>query len=613
MATYFFCDNTSHILTTYIITKLYLKDDQEKPIVFLTDVNPNVYNLKDNMEKLGLWKNVLIAPAYNTEEEICDYLSTFNITNQDTRYLYTYSHPVDRALYYLMQINGGKTIFTDEGGFNILSYDIFKEEYNFELFKDLDFSNAHDFFMYDFTHTAAKPFDNCVRIDLASKIKDEDLCTTMQQNVRELFNIDPSDNSNVIFFDQYLGLIGVLNHSTEKMLIHEICETAHPYGLSIKTHPGEINPLFKFYDEKASFLSPKDAPWEAIYFVNYYNKNPHKLVLITYASTALLKTQYMFEPDNIYYIFLYPIVRNVIQYERKNLFLHTEKVLNNNKLRNVSIINSFVSLEKTLSDIFDKPSANLNLVSIDECIFEYYKNQSKRMRDFLPNHFSGFLLEAYLDDTFIGSTEVAHPFDTDKFFIEIEIDVQMQQGSSFRLITHNNFMLFSMHIDKAQFRYENGSVQEISMSEFCSENSDTVDKENFYFYGYSLYRFKNNGLPNSSLIIEGSWKYKRIQAKRFEDEKSELLTTVKSLQYEKSELSTTVESLQNEKSELSAIGENLQNEKSELTTKVNNLHNEKSELLAKIDELKNDYSIILESKSWKLTSPLRKAMRCLKK
>ena len=86
MTAYFFCETTSHILTTYFISKVYLMNVPK--VVFLQQGRPNVSSCCEKMKKLNIWDEVIVVPELMEEDESILFYKPYNINSEDIFYFF---------------------------------------------------------------------------------------------------------------------------------------------------------------------------------------------------------------------------------------------------------------------------------------------------------------------------------------------------------------------------------------------------------------------------------------------------------------------------------------------------------------------------------------------
>lgn len=509
MTAYFFCETTAHILTSYFISKLYLKDIPK--VMFLQQGRLNVERCCEAMTELNIWNKVVLVPELKTEEEVLAFYEPFQINGDDIFYFFTYHSVADRGLYYLMSMAGGKLIATDEAGFIVGRFQECRKQVSGTAFLDIDFNRIEEIWMYDFSICTITLGCKRKKIDLTGIAKDFELLKNMQNDVRKLFSIEEDAlNTQVIFFDQPLAQVGYISYTATQYLMNMLYDLLSPFGLKIKTHPGELHPESKYSQRPFTILKNSHAPWEALYFVNYYGKKLEPLVLVTYASLAVTSVSTMFGMSNIKAIFLHKIVRKMLKEERQGLFESADLRLEDDKENILLAPDSFFELSRNIKEIFGTEAVSLKTKVIDEGLFQFYLQELKKQNVFLPNYLTGATIQYFAQGRLVYSSFDCWPYEDENFMLLFQCPSNVEFDRCYLSIS-NSYMLDKLNIEN--LTWKDGNVERAL--KIISETQMQVEEPYYYMLdGVAIFRVCD--VPNiggGTIQVSGKWNYKKVGEK----------------------------------------------------------------------------------------------------
>ncbi len=544
MTAYFFCETTSHILTTYFISKVYLTNVPK--VVFLQQGRPNVSTCCEAMKKVGIWDKVIVVPELVEEDEAILFYKPYRINSEDAFYFFTYHSVADRCLYYLIENAGGALIATDEAGSMVERFQEHKSQILGTAFCNLDFNKIKEIWMYDFSTCTIQAKCKRKKIDLTHLAENQRLLAIMREDIKLIFSIkEESFKGNVIFFDQPLAQVGYISYDANQYTINMVYDLLSPFGLIIKSHPGELHPESKYSQRPFSFLTNTQAPWEAIYFVNYYGKEQKRLVFVTYASLAVTSIFFMFGVKNIKVIFLHRIVRQLLKVDRKGLFESADLRLAADTSNMISAPNSFYELAQTVKELFGQETNPLKTRVIDETLFEFYLKNLKRQNSFLPNYLTGATLQYFSNGALVYSASDCWPYENDDFTLSFQCPENITFDRCY-LSINNNYMLGKIRIDSLIWKGAKVS-KELDYIPECRVSTDNA----WWILQDCIAVFRVCNIPDSAgkVMVSGKWSYIRTNEEllSFKDNViNEHYKQISELQIRNRELQGEVEGLEKE-------------------------------------------------------------------
>lgn len=544
MTAYFFCETTSHILTTYFISKVYLMNVPK--VVFLQQGRPNVSSCCEKMKKLNIWDEVIVVPELMEEDESILFYKPYNINSEDIFYFFSYHSVANRCLYYLIEHAGGELIATDEAGAIVERFEECKDRIIGTVFCNLDFSKIREIWMYDFSTCTIRSACKRRKIDLTNLADDLQLLGRMQEDIKLIFSIKEEHfKGRVIFFDQPLAQVGYISYAANQYMINMVYDLLSPFGLSIKSHPGELYPESKYSQRPFSLLRNTQAPWEAIYFVHYYGRDLGTLALITYASLSVTSIFFMFGIKNIKVIFLHQIVRQLLKVNRKGLFESADLRLAADKSNMISAPNSFCELAQIVKELFGRETSPLKTRVVDETQFEFYLKNLKRQNVFLPNYLTGATLQYFSNGTLVYSASDCWPYENDDFILSFQCPKDITFDRCY-LSINNNYMLEKIHIESLIWK----GTEAARELDYIPEVRVSTDRD-WWILQDCIAVFRVCNIPSSmgKVIISGKWSYKRTNEEMLsakENEINEHYKQISELQIRNQELKDKVESLEKE-------------------------------------------------------------------
>ncbi len=627
---YFFCDSQKNILTAYFMLRIYYRISGEVESFLLVSNNSSKSAAcAQRAEALGIWDHIyIIKEAFQNEEELVKISEKYCLDENDEIYIFSLLNRFARVLYQKAFDVSAQIRIIDEGVRVFNDFLKWQKQNPGELYAGIDVETVSmEGWCYEPRLYHLPSNIDMHRIELAETLHDDEYRERLQNEVRKVFAIEESEEAEVIYFDQYFTLYARTTGVTEKYLIQKVASICGEEHMTIKPHPMERGFSGKYDGVGSKLMTSQDSPWEAIYFVNFYKKSNHKIICLSGESTSLTAPLIMFEDKNYVSIFLWHIYKHYIKpidWNVEDYFQQFGKLAEENDL-NFYVPETFVELKNMLDRLLDREQESTEMLEqIDSNLIYGLNDKLLQVRP--PVCLS--VLEVWDNDicvTSIGAEEII----VDGFFsamYAIPGEYQLPQYQ-FRWKPCTNCFLGIKDIELCITKEEGMVIypQENVVCEYI------VAEENEYFVCQNpnpsyLLKFKP-GLV-SQIEIKGLWRFNfdenRIvdfAEQHFRAEKQKIQLEAENLLAEKNRIYAEAESkikqLESQRSELileqkrfseeaGKVQQMLQKEKEEL-------QKEKEELQKENELLQTERNSIYQSKSWKLTKPLRSINKVIKR
>ncbi len=627
---YFFCDSQKNILTAYFMLRIYYRNSKEVESFLLVSNNSSKSTAcAKRAQALGIWDHVnIIKEAFQNEEELVKISEEYCLDNSDEVYIFSLLNRFARVLYQRAFDASAQIKIIDEGVRVFNDFLKWQKQNPGEMYAGIDVKNIDmEGWCYEPRLYHLPSNIDMHRIELVETLHDDVYREQLQNEVCKIFAIEESEEAEVIYFDQYFTLYARTTGVTERYLIQKVASICGEERMMIKPHPMERGFSGKYDGVGSKIMASQDSPWEAIYFVNFYKKSDHKIICLSGESTSLTAPLIMFEDKNYVSIFLWHIYRHYIKpidWNVEDYFQQFGKLAEENNL-NFYVPGTFVELKGIMDRLLNEVRENDKMLEdIDSNLIYGLNDKLLQVRP--PVCLS--VLEVWDNDicvTSIGAEEII----IDGIFsamYSIPGEYQLPKYQ-FRWKPCTNCFLGIKNIELC-ITSEEGTIiypQENLVCEYI------MAEEDGYFVcqnpnpGYLL-KFEPGQV--SQIEIKGFWRFNfdenRIMdftEQHFRAEKQKMQLETDNILAEKNricaEAENKIKQLESERSELileqkrfseeaGMIQQMLQEEKEEL-------QKEKEELQKANEEIQAERDSIYESRSWKLTKPLRSINKVIKR
>lgn len=339
----FSCINEYHIFITYILTKIFYKDDYI--IILISDYHSNLIKIYERLKTSShVWQEVFLIK----EESGTAQLSTINLKNVDILHYYTYALFNYNLLNFITKDT--KVILTSDG---IMTY-IFSESFKVNNVSPIDLLKINEIWVFDKDLYISKLDRPVKEIPMNIILEDSLLLIEICKELNELFEYNHKNiNSDIIFFDQSLSKSRIVLNTYEGELLNEILMTLNQYNMLIKIHPSDTADKYTCFNE--NIFNYINIPWELVLFNEIISNRDYlkEKVYISYNSAAIFNTKKILDYCNInsHYIFLNELIKryrtnNSIFLIRQCISKFIEKYY-----ENIYIIGSISELDRLLNNI----------------------------------------------------------------------------------------------------------------------------------------------------------------------------------------------------------------------------------------------------------------------
>lgn len=604
---YFFCDSQMNILTAYFMMRVYYEKVDCKKILLVSNNSEKSIACANRAVTSGLWTEVdIVEEAFQGEEELIRIRDNYKIEQEDIVHLFALQNRFARALYMKAWENQSRILIVDEGVMIFKNFLEWQKNNPNEMFANIDVvSEKVEAWCYEPAIFALPPNVQLNKIELREYLQDKLKCKLLQDDVKRIFDVKEEPDIQIIYFDQYYSLNGRTIGEIEKYWIEKIAWLCDDLNFVIKPHPMERGFINKYEDIGVKIISSKDSPWEAIYFVNYYKKRDKKIICLSGESTAMATPLIMYGDTNYYIVLLRKIFNRYMRSHEWMLEGYFEglKKIPFGRGQHLYSPNDFKEFYSIIRELTESSKEKL-ISDIDNRLIE------KLSKDILDNRPSYFLctLQMYKSGNIIKSIVAEQVIYDEDFELKYDfMDLVTEKDIFFRWIPCGNcfIALKDVFIEVHTLDEKDSYNIEHLVAEQPTKILEDGFVENISINPSYLLKISTNEIRK--VIIRGKWK----------------------LDFNKKRLINAIEQdwvMRNEelKERLNEVDRNWKIQYHELEEKLNEknsfirLERERYEEMTEKEKSKNiilnDKILAIEnSASWKLTMPLRKISRILKK
>jgi hypothetical protein len=525
-----------------------------------------------------------------------------------------------------------KIILTEEGTMTckpLGEYDkwqrIFRENNGFngvdEKYQFIDWNRVDEIWLLE-----PRLFDQSLKrkvekIDLTNWIQLLREDTNALRTFNALFDYRYTDDEyRVAYFDSYFSTIRILPLEYDKFLLRKLVQQTKRYRCCVKPHPGEDvgTRNLRYLGLDVDFCSNTDLPWEVICLQRFLCAGDKKFVAVSQASssaynTLLLATQFGF--DNCYVVILHELIRKYLSVDLlEDNVAYTERAIDIYGPDKIFVPKNFAELDAVWDKIFPGEVQNKDYNVVIHEDKNWFEGQYEKNCKFLPSTFvySGLTIDA--GNGWMWETSIYQACDVGETAFEMEFEIDTSPYPVAEKVMWRPFLgrqYARIKIAKMQYDFGENRFIDIPISDIY-QNGRPV-KSGFIEF--------DRGEAFLEIVLHTTLKGLRVCGEVwFEDYHYRLVDQINQLMRDKTQKLQEYDLLENDKQRIINEAYSITQERNEYQAENKKLHFLLNSITQERDTLQNGKNdLILElqniynSKSWRLTKPLRIIGKALKK
>ena len=597
---FFYCDSQANILTSYFMKKMYY-DKYYKSVLLVDSQSNNTIECARRASEYKIWDEVEVVDSKIKMQTYFDRLA-----KNDKVFVYALQNEMAREFFAYAKDKCYAAI-VDEG---VLIFNEFLAlQKNDEKLQIVDVQKSTvEAWCYEPQVVDLPSNVNVNKIGLQDFLNKVDDLHELKKEIKTLFDIKPlteqEKKSRIIYFDQYFTLCGRTSPEVEKYFLKKIEYLCGNETMLIKPHPMERGFNNKYEWMNSNIYSNQVAPWEAIYFVNFYHEEMKPDIYISGESMSLATPLIMFGDENYVIINLMNICRKIYGKPAWKVSEYAERVCKyaEKASKKMFFPEDFCELDELLQILI--PNRNVDEKKIKKYDMDKMMEWAKLLKNNQTNLIQCSLqivdgkngIESYTEPQILNGENFCIKYS----FLGKKIDA----SSTFRWNPCGRCFLALKDVSiTAKYVNNKTNISNDIVAEQATEKiEDEFEKNIFYYPSYVFY------LPEgelNSIEIVGKWKFD-FDVNRLVDciEKNQNVYVEQS-RLQIIHLEHSSKYIQNELMEKNKLLEN--------SEEMNRKLMEKNKLLENSEEMnrkmENYLQTLYNSWFWKITYPIRKFLK----
>lgn len=266
----FVCNSAYQLMVAAIVKEIFYQSDET--VLFLDNYFFRKIVKGCNFEEQSFFDNIVVAPKKITGKYCNDTLDGLDL---DILHFFNWGTDLSRMLY---EIADTTVIVLDEGMGSYRIGDIWKSEILLEKISEV-WLIAPELSVDTWENIRVK------KIPLGDIYTKPDLYNSLIEKLNRLFNYEPNELPDVIYFDRYFLSENTLPKEYERKIIEKIVDIWRDRHIGIKIHPSEDLNLakYRYLGINVEFLTNYCTPWELMLF-----QAKKEMTLISINSTPIV-------------------------------------------------------------------------------------------------------------------------------------------------------------------------------------------------------------------------------------------------------------------------------------------------------------------------------------